>query len=203
VDESQRDFLAEVLNIGLGRAGAVLGEIANAKVSLTVPDVAVCPIGDLPTQLNVFGQNEVLTVTQSFTGILSGDAILVLSPFSGRMLATSLFKGMLDENGLGADLGPAVTELGNIVINYFVGSWAELFHDRFQFKVPEYEAGPLTEILKKRVGMPQNSRPDLYAVCAEAHLEIPEFFVMASLVTIFDQASLEQLMGVLTPAASE
>jgi chemotaxis protein CheC len=203
VDESQKDFLTEVLNIGIGRAGAVLGEIADAKVSLTVPDVVVCPVGDLPAKLDVFGENEVLTVTQPFTGILSGDAVLVLSPFSGRMLATSLFKEMLGEDGLGADLGPPVTELGNIVINYFVGSWAELFHDRFQFKVPEYESGTLHDILELRCGARIKGGVDLYAVCAEAHLEIPEFFIMASLVTIFDQKSLEMLMGSLTPAAEK
>jgi chemotaxis protein CheC len=203
VDESQKDFLTEVLNIGLGRAGAVLGEIARAKVSLTVPGVMVCPVNELSERLDVFGRGEVLTVSQPFRGILSGDAILVLSPFSGRMLASSLFREMLKEDGLGSDLGPAVGELGNIVINHFVGAWAELFHDRFQFDVPRFESGSLVEIVQARCGAPKGDPSGLYAVCAEAHVDIPEFFVMASIVTLFDRVALEQLMGSLTPTAAK
>lgn|GEM_PF-3003252 len=201
MDAFKKDFLTEVLNIGLGRAGTVLGQISGAHVGMTVPDLTVCKAADLPRHLSVFGGGEVLTVTMPFTGILSGDAMFVVSPFSGRLLSQSLFKELLKGDVAEADLGPAVTELGNIVINYFVGSWSEIFYDRFRFGVPCYQRDPIEEVVAAKIRPNSKKGPELYAVCAEAHLDIPEFFAMASLVTLFDQTALEKLVGSLEPAA--
>ena len=189
MDAYKKDFLTEVINIGLGRAGTVLGEISGSQVSLTVPDLVTCPVADLPAHLSSFGKGEILTVSLGFSGIISGDAMLVLSPFSGKILTHQLFSEMLEGELSDEDLGMAVTELGNIVVNYFVGSWSEIFCDRFEFGVPAYQRRSLDEVVAEKAGK------NLQAVCAEAHLEVPECFVVASLITLFDQSSLERLVG--------
>lgn len=194
MDASKKDFLTEIINIGLGRAGTVLGEISGEHVSLTVPDLVTCRVNELPYHLSIFGQGEILTVSLGFSGIISGDAMLVLSPFSGRILSHQLFSELLDGEMSEEDLGNAVTELGNIVVNYFVGSWSKIFCDRFEFGVPVYQRRSLEEVVAEKAGK------DLHAVCAEAHVDIPECFVVASLVTLFDQSSLERLVGSLEPA---
>jgi chemotaxis protein CheC len=194
MDTFQKDFLTEIINIGLGRAGTVLGQISGSHVSLTVPDLVTCRAADLSTHLNMFGQGDIMTVSLGFSGIVSGDAMLVISPFSGRVLARQLFQDMMDEHLSDDDLGQAVTELGNIVINHFVGSWSEIFCDRFEFGVPEYQCRSLKDVVSEKAD------EGLYAVCAEAHLDIPEFFVVASLITLFDQPTLQRLVGSLVPA---
>ena len=40
MDEAKKDFLTEVLNVGLGRAGSALGEMTGARIDLSVPDIA-------------------------------------------------------------------------------------------------------------------------------------------------------------------
>lgn len=66
MDDAQHDFLSEILNIGLGKAGAALSEMSGARVTMEVPKMTVCPAEELPQHLAVFGDDEVLTVTQSF-----------------------------------------------------------------------------------------------------------------------------------------
>ena len=194
MDLHQKDFLTEVLNIGLGRASAALSEMSGSHVNLNVPDLTICRAEELPSKLTLFGDEAVLAVRQEFSGILSGDAILVLSKFSGQILTHRLFQELLEPDNLEEQIESAVTELGNIIINHFVGSWSEIFYDRFRFGVPSYNLGALAPLLAERRGQ----RQGMYAIYAEAHLDIPEFFVMASLITLFEQSSLEKLVGAVT-----
>ena len=198
MDEAQHDFLSEILNIGLGNAGAALSEMSGARVTMEVPKLTVCPAQQLPQYLKVFGDEEVLTVTQSFTGILSGSVVLILSTFSGGILTYRLFDGLIDKSRMEEQIEPAVTELGNIIINHFVGSWSKIFSDQFHFAVPEYEKERIQPILQSRL---KDSGQEMHAIFAEAHMDIPDFFVVASLVTLFDKKSLEQLVGSVTAAA--
>lgn len=202
MDAHQKDFLTEVLNIGLGRAGAVVGEMSGTQVDLVVPDITVCSIAELPMHLHMFGKGEIMSVTQTFDGILCGDAILVLSKFSGKTIATSLFRNMLGTKPEESEIESAITELGNVVINHFVGSWSKIFYDQFHFGVPEFKLCPLETLLDDRVNAKSEDRGEIHAICAEAHVDVPEFFAMVSLVTLFDKATLEKLVGSLTEAAA-
>lgn len=198
MDDAQHDFLSEILNIGLGKAGAALSEMSGARVTMEVPKMTVCPAEELPQHLAVFGDDEVLTVTQSFSGTLSGRVVLILSTFSGGILTYRLFDGLIDKSRMDEQLEPAVTEIGNIIINHFVGSWSKIFSDQFHFAVPQYERDRVQPVLENRM---KDSGQELYAIFAEAHMDIPDFFVVASLVTLFDKPSLEQLVGSVTLAA--
>jgi chemotaxis protein CheC len=193
MDASQKDFLTEILNVGLGRAGNALSQMCHAHVSLAVPNLSLCDPAELPSRLDIFGQDEVLSVSQQFSGILSGDVILLLSTFSGQVITYRLFQGTREKDSLGSEIEPAVTELGNIVINHFIGSWSKMLCDRFRFGVPVYRRDTLANILPQAA---EARRGDEWcAIYAETHMDIPDFFVMASLITLFDQTALQRLMG--------
>lgn len=198
MDDAQHDFLSEILNIGLGNAGSALSEMSGARVTMDVPKLTLCPAHELPQYLKVFGEDEVLTVTQSFSGILSGSVVLVLSTFSGGILTYRLFDGLIDKAKMEEQVEPAVTELGNVIINHFVGSWSKIFSDQFHFDVPKFERDKLHPILEDRM---KNTGQDVQAIFAETHMDIPDFFVVASLVTLFDRQSLERLVGSMSAPA--
>jgi len=200
MDEAQKDFLSEILNIGLGRAGAVLSQMSGARVNMTVPNLVVCKASDLPQHLTMFGSDQVLTVTQSFSGILTGEVVMVLSAFSGQVMTYRLFGGTISKEELESEMESAITEVGNIVINHFVGSWSQIFCDQFRFGVPAFQRTDMEALVADKVVASRAGGHELQAIFAEAHLDIPDFFVMTSLVTLFQQSSLERLVGSLSSA---
>ncbi|MBU0982906.1 MAG: hypothetical protein KKA42_03485 [candidate division Zixibacteria bacterium] len=196
MDEHQKGFLTEVLNTGAQRAGAVLGELVQRHVNLSVPDVDICPVADLPGHLSLFQNDQVTSVTMGFSGVLSGDAVLLLSGFSGILLTQRLMGGATDLAEVQEEKQEAISEVGNIVVNNFVGAWAEVFHDRFTFGLPQFEECGLNELLDARISGDGKQRT--HAIWANAHFDVSEFFIVGTLLTLFDQASVERLVGAVS-----
>src|SRR5688572_16602929 len=82
----QQDALIELINIGFGRAAASLSKLTGYRVVLEVPQIAMCPIGELSDYLRPLVQNEIATVHQIFSGPVAGDALLVLDQQSASIL---------------------------------------------------------------------------------------------------------------------
>lgn len=200
MDDNQKDFLKEILNIGLGRAGNVLGQMTGSRIELAVPDVAVCESTHLTGQLAVYGTDDVYTVTQSFSGILSGDVILILTGFSGKFLTYRLCGEELNSDRLEEEIQATVTEVGNIITNHFIGSWSNMFVDQFQFGVPSFEKGSLPDLLNKYAHMPARQGSKSRAVVAQAHMDVPDFTLAASVAIMFTPDSLEHLIGSMSGA---
>ncbi len=195
MDEAQQDFLKEVLNIGLGRAGKALGAMTGSRIDLTVPSLSVCALGELDEHLGVFGDDDVFTVALSFSGILSGDVLLVMSSFSARVLTFRLCGDEMDAAKLESEVEEVVTEVGNIIANHFVGSWSNLFADQFKFGVPAYEVNTLAEVMNRYKKRPHVSKNEPRAIFAQAQMDVPDFTIAVSLITLFQQDSLERLIG--------
>lgn len=195
MDDNQKDFLKEILNIGLGRAGNVLGQMTGARIELAVPDVAVCDSSNMTGQLAVYGNDDVYTVTQSFNGILSGDVVLILTGFSGKFLTYRLCGEELNSDRLDDEIQATVTEVGNIITNHFIGSWSNMFVDQFQFGVPSFQKGPLPNLLGKYARRTSEDGAKSRAVVAQAHMDVPDFTLAASIAIMFTPKSLEHLLG--------
>lgn len=195
MDEAQNDFLKEVLNIGLGRASAALGEMTGSRIDMAVPTVTVCDPDKLSSHISIAGNDDVFTVTQSFSGILSGDVVLVMTGFSGRVLTNRLCADMASSSDLDCNVEEVVTEVGNIIINSFIGSWAPMFADQFEFGVPSFQLSPLSSVMNRYGASAPFARKDVKAVYAQAHMDVPDFTIAASLIVMFRQDSLERLVG--------
>lgn len=202
MDEAKKDFLTQVLNVGLGQAGTALGEMTGTRIELTVPDIAICKITELDGRLSTFGQGDVYSVTLRFSGILSGDAILVLTGMGAKVLTYRLCDDELDTDDIESEIEEVVTEVGNIINNHFIGAWAATFADQFKFDVPVFEHNPLSTILERYKNHDWKGPEEPQAVFAEAHMDIPDFFMVASIVIMFEQESLERLVGSVSESSS-
>jgi len=195
MDTARKDFLMEIMNIGLGRAGSVLSELVGAKVNLTIPEVAIHKAGEIHNNLELFKDEMVISVTQNFSGILSGDAILVLSNYSGLLLTHRLNQYISENDEIESGKKETTIEVGNIVLNSLVGSWSEILSDHFKFGVPRYRECTLPELINQRLEQNAHGNSEMYAVCGNAHFDITEFFIMGTIITLFDKNSVEKLLG--------
>ena len=64
----QTDALTELINIGFGRAAASLSKLTGHRVELEVPQVTMCPVGELSRTLAPYIEGEIASVHQVFTG---------------------------------------------------------------------------------------------------------------------------------------
>lgn len=149
--DSQRDALAEVVNIGFGRAAATLSELTGQRVLIQVPQIEIQDVRDLGKALDRLVQGEVATVHQIFSGPIAGDALLLLSYDSAIALSALLSTDRQAGARLDAADREVLTEVGNILINASLGTFSNMLDVRISFSVPRLHVDALRGLLDSLV----------------------------------------------------
>ncbi|PWH13555.1 MAG: chemotaxis protein CheC, partial [Anaerolineae bacterium] len=142
----QIDKLTEIINIGFGRAAASLSSLVQQRIILSVPEIRLCSAEELPEYLGL-PNPQVTTVHQVFSGWLSGDAILLLDTDSASILINLLSGEAPQPRPLTTSDREALIEIGNILLNAFIGTLGNLLRIKIHFSVPRFHIEFLNEML--------------------------------------------------------
>lgn len=118
----QLDALKEVGNVGAGNAATALSQIINRKIDMTVPEVAILPLGDVP---DVVGGPEIM-VAGVYLRVFgpAPSSILFLLPRESAFSLVDMLMGR--ERGLTDHLDSmdesALLEIGNILAGAYLNA---------------------------------------------------------------------------------
>lgn len=140
--EEFNDALAELVNVGVGRAASSLSAMVNERIELSVPRVVTIPHADIANHLNLEHEialkDEVVLVQQAFTGRVGGAASILFPVDSARKLVGLLTGGLLTNEELDLEREAALTEVGNILINGVMGTIGNIIGVDIRYHLPEY-----------------------------------------------------------------
>lgn len=144
--DTQTDALTELINIGHGRAAAALSQMTGYRVNLEVPSVSVVSLADVSIPLTKALGESVLCVNQAFSGVLSGNAMLLVDQESGRLLSRLLEPELHgDQEQATRDV---LTEAGNVLLNACLGAFGNLLEVQISFAVPTLSVNSVSGILR-------------------------------------------------------
>ncbi len=136
--ELEADLLAELFNIGVGRAADSLSRMVNQEISLSIPSVEFRTVKEMADYLG--GDNIICCVSQNMTGEFDARSML-LFPEENSMEVVRLLMGDQISDELVADMQEeALNEIGNIVLNACIGSIATTLNKQFNVGLPEFES---------------------------------------------------------------
>jgi len=125
LDQSKRDILKEVANIGAGNAATAFSGMVGQKINMTVPKVELIEIQELPA---ITGDEEeyIACIMINFSGEISGKILLVVDMKNVEKMLKLIFS---TDDLPGKEMqNSALNELGNILsgaylkaINDFTG----------------------------------------------------------------------------------
>ena len=123
--ELQFDALKEVANIGAGHAATALSQMTNKKIMISVPEVTVTPLEEVP---EVLGHPEevVAAVLRHMMGDLTGRTLLLFPEPSARALCDILLRrpaGTTTEFGVMEQSG--IKEVGNILSSAYLNALSD------------------------------------------------------------------------------
>ncbi len=148
--EFQQDAIAELLNIGMGRAAASLSEMVEEPVNLSIPKVEFIPKKDAIEQLHSIIGEKVTAIRESFSGSFWGDALLLFPENRSLELVRALIKDdSLPVEMLSELEQEALTEVGNIILNACLGSLANIFKQTLHFQLPQYTHGSCDQVINE------------------------------------------------------
>ena len=135
--EDRDDALREVINIGMGAAGAALAETLGVFVRLSVPKVRQMDTSALLPSLTAppWNDRRVNASSQAFYGGLSGNALVIFDESGVEQLA-DLLGHQGDGDGHGAAANEVLLELGNIMTGACVNGIAVRLNQTISFAPP-------------------------------------------------------------------
>lgn len=134
--EEQIDGLQEIINIAIGKAGAVLAEVLDHFVELSVPKVTIIDSNELSTAfLNLTQGVERLTATrQSFVYSYPGEAVMVFGADSFAAISDLLgYQGVEDQVKQEREF---LLEITNMLVTSCLSGMAELLSYEMTFSPP-------------------------------------------------------------------
>lgn len=190
LEASQKDALTELINIGYARAAAALSELTGHRISLEVPEVAIEHMNEIGEKLNKVVSGEVASVTQGFTGPISGNAMLLLDQ-EAALLLNRLLTDRADADTFDAAASEVVTEVGNIVLNACLGAFGNLLKIQVSFSVPTMQMDRIPNVIN---AVRVSDRELEYALIVHTRFHMKAKNVSGFLIIILGVSSLETLL---------
>lgn len=147
--DDEKDILQEVMNIAFGNATADLAGVIDIYVVLSIPNIQVISVGELPEYLKetIDATSSTSIVDQKFWGDFSGSGFLVFPSGASQDLLSFLDENRQEEIRKARELVEAevLTEVGNILIGACVGKMSELLNTFVTYSPPRVIHGDSSE----------------------------------------------------------
>ncbi len=188
----QLDALTEQVNIGFGRAAAVLSTLLGRRILLEAPRAGVYPLEALAEELSALLPGEVTAVQQVFHGRFRGEAYILLAHEHAAALVDLLLGGPGAQRQMTSSDYEALMEVGNIVLNNFLGTFGNLLGTRVIFSLPRVRLETARALLAA-----SPSAGAQRAVLVRTRFVLTGVLLEGYLVMILDVAALDALRQAL------
>lgn len=140
----QCDTLTEMLNIGVAKAAVKLGAMVEERIELTVPLVHFMPFGQFLEKLREEYVEFVSGVRQSFSGGLRGKSMVLFPDEKSLTLVRLILHGIESmEEDLNEIEEDAISEVGNIILNACLATFADAYGMKIKTSLPQFIKGSL------------------------------------------------------------
>lgn len=191
LSESQTDALTELINIAYARAAGALSQLTGYRVKLAVPQVSVHDVEEVGPLLAKVVQGDVASVSQVFTGPVSGNALLLLDTHAAALLNHLLTENGNQDGPLDAEGREVISELGNIILNACLGVFGNLLHVQFSFAVPRLQVESVQAILRSSTVQERGLKQ---ALMIHTRFHLRDSNITGYLIIILGVTSLDRLL---------
>lgn len=148
LSDLERDALGELSNIAMARAANSLRQMVEYQVMLSVPHVDIVS-KEVATQLIGKSNNPTLVaIRQDFTGAFSGRALLIFPEASSLELVRIVVGRQLPLEDIVNLEDEALAETGNIILNSWVATIANLLKSGLKMSLPTVVRGDSRQMFK-------------------------------------------------------
>jgi chemotaxis protein CheC len=186
LSDLETDLLAELFNIGVGKAADSLSRMVNQAVKLSVPMVEIKSIELMAEYLG--GDTEICSVSQEMRGSFDARSMLMFHEENSMEVVRQLMGSNLPDEMVAEMQEEALSEIGNIVLNACIGAIASSLEQEFEVDLPEFQQGKPLELLS-----PSNTSEDSSVLLIRIHMELTDCAVKGYLAFLLGPTSQENL----------
>jgi chemotaxis protein CheC len=144
----ERDALSELSNIAMARAASTLRQMVGYQVTLSVPSVEILSKETATGLLGESNNPKLVAIRQDFTGAFSGRALLIFPVASSLELVRVVVGRQLSLEDIVNLEDEALAETGNIILNSWVATIANLLKSGLKMSLPTVVRGDSRQMFK-------------------------------------------------------
>lgn len=137
----ENDALTEIANMATRRAATSLGQLVNSEIKLTVPSVEILSGVEAIMAVTRIGSEQLIAVSEDFRGLFGGRVLLIFPEETSLELVRIVVSKDMPHDELVALENEAIAEIGNIVLNAWVTTLANLLKRNLVMSVPQVLRG--------------------------------------------------------------
>jgi chemotaxis protein CheC len=185
--ELERDALAELSNIAMARAANSLRQMLEHQVLLSVPVVEILSKDAATEAMGRSGNASLVGVRQDFTGPFSGRALLIFPEANSLELVRAVVGGDLPLEDIVDLEDEALAETGNILLNSWVATIANLLKRTLKMSLPSVVRGSGSSLLAN------DERPTTLILFLHITFEISKREISGYVALVMDIPSMDEL----------
>ena len=136
LSDLERDALAELSNIAMGKAANSLRQMIQSEVLLAVPSVDILTVAAAAQLVGKPDNPKLVAVRQDFAGAFSGRALLIFPERNSLELVRAVVGRHLPLEDIADLANEALAETGNILLNSWVAAIANLLKSGLRMSLP-------------------------------------------------------------------
>jgi chemotaxis protein CheC len=134
--ELERDALGEIANIAMARAANSLRQMVEHQVLLSVPAVQILSQEAAAKMVETPDNRSLVAIRQDFSGAFSGRALLIFPETNSLELVRAVVGRELSLEDIVDLEDEALAETGNIILNSWVATIANLLKRNLRMSLP-------------------------------------------------------------------
>ncbi len=147
LSDLQHDALVEIFNLGVGQAAAAMSRIVQEEVTMSVPEVTFQSRAQVARTLGSGEGRRICAIAQHFEGAFNTEAFLMFPEEKSLEIVRLMVGQSLSMEELSEMEQEAMSEIGNIILNSCMGSFANASGRELQGSLPLYHVGTGDDIL--------------------------------------------------------
>lgn len=187
--EIHLDALAEIFNVGAGRAAFSLSEIVGDEVRLSVPSVEIIKSDKVCLASLALNNGRFGRVSQHFTGPFKAEATLLFTEQHALEIVRDMMGSQISAEQLAEFEHEAMCELGNIILNACLSAMADMLNIALESSLPDYDVASADELLQRFC----QDVDQAYMLILHINLVIEKRHVEGKLIFLLSSASLNNL----------
>lgn len=144
----ERDALAELSNIAMARAANSLRQMVKHQILLSVPSVDIISKDEAARTIGKSDSATLVAVRQDFSGPFSGRALLIFPESNSLELVRAVVGHEAPLEDIGSLEDEALAETGNIILNSWVATIANLLKRSLKMSLPVVIRGDSRQMLR-------------------------------------------------------
>jgi chemotaxis protein CheC len=195
----QLDAVRELASMGAGHAATALSSMTRQRIMITVPTIAVAPLGEvLRTHVAPDAAVTVVTVQVEVSGDLTGRALLVFAePTACRLADLMLQRPGPTSRTMGRLERSALQECGNILSGAYLNALADFLSMRLLPTAPVLATAPARSLLQTAECARGDDGDVVFCVETEFQLADDTVAVRGHFLFLPDAPSLQRMLHAL------